>query len=289
MALLLTSCGSSSDDKKSAKLLFESGFEEGVYLEEPYEEGGSTWVQAIKGSDSSFSWPIKIWDSKGAFQVLVDSSVNSKEYIQNRIVTTKGHNGNPTRVMRSEVLKNDTSWTQDPYIIQDATEQGDLYVKYWLKLPNNLAKRLGDGTKDDGWCTFFEWKTAGDYRVAVYVYVDEDKKPYWFVHGDNVANQNFTYKEYWSKENRTVPVPEDKWFMVEFFWHRSTQSDGRFWWAVNGKVVVDYHGANKIKKQIDRIMLFTVYAEKYPLRQEVDDIEIWNGFPCGEGKSCYHK
>jgi hypothetical protein len=79
-------------------------------------------------------------------------------------------------------------------------------------------------------------------------------------------------------------------FLVEFFWHRSTGNDGRFWWAVNGKVIVDHHGPNKILKPIDRGMLFTVYSEKYPLSQYVDDIAIWGGFPRKKGISCHdHK
>jgi len=291
--LLLNACdsNSSSSDKPTSKLLFKSGFESGVYLDEAFSEGKDegTWRQIVRGSDNdAFSWPIKLWGSKGEFQVLVSGSVDAKKYIENRIVDTLGHDDKPTKAMRSEVFKAEELWTQDPYILMDAKEKGDLYVKYWLKLPKNLAKVLGDGTKDDGWCTFFEWKTVKDYRVAVYIYNDKNNKPYWYVHGDNVADPDYSvYKEFWHKENRSLPVPEDDWFMVEFFWHRSTKNDGRFWWSVNGVVVADYHGATKISDPIDRIMLFTVYSEKYPLYQLVDDIEIWDGFPCGEGKSCY--
>ena len=292
LLLLLNACGSTSTSNNSTPtLLFKSGFESGVYLDEAISDGvdEDTWTQHIRGSDNSkFSWPIELWDTKGEFQVLVSGAVDSKEYIQNRIVDTIGHDGTPTKAMRSEVFKADKPWTQDPYILMDAKEDGDLYVKYWLKMPKNLAQILGDGTEDDGWCTFFEWKTTGDYRVAAYIYNETDNKPFWYIHGDNVANQdNFTYEEFWYKENRTLPVPEDEWFMVEFFWHRSRKDDGRFWWSINGVVVADYHGANKISDPIDRIMLFTVYAERYPLYQLVDDIEIWDSFPCGEGKSCY--
>ena len=291
VSIIFIACGTNSSDDKEVKLLFKSGFEDGVYLDTPYNDGGATWMQDIKGSDNSnFSFPINIWETKGSFQVLVDSSVDSYEYIQNKIITTIGHTGEYTKVMSSEVLKADKSWTQDPYILEDAKEDGDLYISYWLKLPANLPAVLGDGTNDDGWCTFFEFKTSGDYRIAAYVYVEDDQV-FWHAHGDNVANgDNFTVrKEYWQRDNKIVPVPQDEWFKVEFFWHRSTNSDGRFWWAVNGNVIVDYHGVNKIKEPIDRIMLFTVYSEKLPLKQLVDDIEIYDGFPCGEGKSCYEK
>jgi hypothetical protein len=285
----------SNTSKKKPILLFKSGFEKGVYLDVPYKDEGGCWYQDVKGSDNKeFSWPITLWGSRGIFQVLVDSKRNSKKYIQNKIVTVKGHDGKPTKAMFSKVIKADKSWTQDPYIIMDAKEDGDLYVKYWLKFPVNLPKLLGDGSNDDGWCTFFEWKTAGDYRIAAYVYIDRDVnegKPYWYIHGDNVAKDKFgKYREFWAEENHSIPVPEGKWFQVEFFWHRSIGDDGRFWWAVNGKVIADHHGSNKISKPIDRIMLFTVYSEKYPLSQYVDDIEIWDGFPRGKEISCYdHK
>jgi len=291
MSILFSSCGGGDKHTTNAKLLFKSGFEEGVYLDKPYADEGGVWYQDIKGSDvEGFSFPINIWETKGIFQVLVDSEVNASAYIQNKIITTKGHDGMQTRVLSSHILKSDKSWTQDPYILMDAKEDGDLYVSYWLKLPKDLLSVLGDGSNDDGWCTFFEWKTSDDYRIAAYVYIEDDT-PYWYVHGDNVANQKIKvpYDEYWFRENKAVAVPEGEWFKVEFFWHRSTGKDGRFWWAVDGNVIVDYHGANKIKESIDRIMLFTVYAEKYPLRQLVDDVEIWDGFPCGEGKSCYGK
>jgi hypothetical protein len=281
----------SKTTRKKPILLFKSGFEKGIYLDEPYNDGGGCWFQDVKGSDNQkFSWPITLWGSHGTFQVLVDSKRNSKEYIQNKIVTVKGHDGKPTKAMFSKIIKADKSWTQDPYIIMDAKEDGDLYITYWLKFPGELPELLGDGSNDDGWCTFFEWKTAGDYRVAAYVYINKGE-PYWYVHGDNVAKDNYgEYKEFWSEENHSIPVPEGKWFQVEFFWHRSTGNDGRFWWAVNGKVIVDHHGPNKILKPIDRVMLFTVYSEKYPLSQYVDDIEIWDGFPRKKGISCHdHK
>ncbi len=291
---LFNACGGSSAQTKtssSATLLFRSGFEEGVYLDSPYNDGGGTWFQDIKGSDNSdFSWPLQLWDTNATFQVLVDSSLDPNQYITNEIISTVGHDGNSTNVMRSSIYKAAEDWTQDPYILMNAKEQGDLYIKYWIKMPENLPEVLGDGSDEDGWCTFFEWKSAGDYRIAAYIYIDRENKPYWYVHGDNVANNpdEPPYQEYWYEENHSYPVPENKWFMVEFFWHRSIGDDGRFWWAVDGHIIADHHGSNKIEAPIDRIMLFTVYSGKYPLSQEIDDIEIWDGFPCGEGESCYN-
>jgi len=91
----------SNISRKKPILLFKSGFEKGVYLDVPYNDGGGCWFQDVKGSDNQkFSWPITLWGSHGTFQVLVDSKRNSKEYIQNKIVTVKGHDGKPRKANR---------------------------------------------------------------------------------------------------------------------------------------------------------------------------------------------
>ena len=90
-----------------------------------------------------------------------------------------------------------------------------------------------------GNCTpFFEWKTSDDYRTAAYVYAEEGISC-CYVHGDNVAKDNYgKYREYWAIENRSIPVSED---------------DGRFWWAVNGDVIADYHGPNKKRSRLTEL------------------------------------
>ena len=88
-----------------------------------------------------------------------------------------------------------------------------------------------------------------------------------------------------------VAVPIGEWFLVEFFWHRSAGSDGRIFWAVNGQVIADHHGPNygDYNKHINRISPFGVYTipAVYPARQWIDDVEVWDGFPCGDGASCF--
>ncbi|QOJ22950.1 MAG: hypothetical protein HRU78_04220 [Gammaproteobacteria bacterium] len=71
-----------------------------------------------------------------------------------------------------------------------------------------------------------------------------DNKLYWTTKGDNVANGPFTPVDYWREENHVVPVPVDKWSKFEVYWHRSSDSDGRYWAAVDGQVIVDHSGPN---------------------------------------------
>jgi len=66
----------------NSKLIFKSGFEDGVSLGKPYNDGGGSWYQDLQGSDvSGYTWPIKFWNGSGAFQVLVDSSLQPEKYI----------------------------------------------------------------------------------------------------------------------------------------------------------------------------------------------------------------
>jgi hypothetical protein len=270
----------------SQSLLFKSSFEEGVSINDPYYDSidSGTWWQDIVGSDNpEFSWPIRLWGETGRFQVLVDAKLPSNEYIQNTIEVVNNSLGIPTRALHQNILKKAEGWTQNPYIVETKKEGGDIYIKYLLKYDKNLVELLGS----DGWLTFFEWKTKGDYRIAAYIYEGLDKNLYWYVHGDNEANGGLEYEEFWYEEDHIHPVPVGEWFSVEFFWHRSTGDDGRFWWAVNGEVIADHKGPNKLSEPINRLMLFNTYSNSNNLEQWVDDIEIWDGFPCGEGIPCY--
>jgi len=270
----------------SQNLIFKSSFEDGVYLEAPYfdDPNSGTWWQDLKGADNSnFSWPVNLWGGKGTFQVLVDAQLPHADYIENTLETVLTNNGLPTRVLHQQIKQKAEGFTQDPYIVETNYEGGDLYVRFSIKYNANLPEVLGP----DGWLTFFEWKTSGDYRIAAYIYADKKKNLYWYVHGDNVANGGLPYEEFWFKEDHNLEVPLNKWFTMEFFSHRSTGNDGRFWWAVDGHVIADYKGATKKIKDIDRIMLFTTYTGADALEQWIDAIEIWDDFPCGNGTPCF--
>ena len=139
----------------------------------------------------------------------------------------------------------------------------------------------------------FSWKTGsavgiddGDYRVILNIAswnrpgAPHPGRPYWEVRGDNAAGADPNYVEFWRVENRGVPVPLGEWFKFEAFWHRSTGDDGRIWMAVNGQVIADRAGPNRIARDINRIALSGVYSgEPYPLYQWLDDLQIWSGFP----------
>jgi hypothetical protein len=304
-------------------LLFRSGFE-GTVSVSPVVQGNcwptGCW-QDITGPDgtTSFSWPPNIWGGGGRFQLLADASVNAGtigNYMVNRIETTTGHNGS-TKALYSEIKQSGCCGTapqgggatQDPFMLLPATEpsgtDGDLYISYWMKFQSNMANLMQVGTPNTGWNwrAFFEWKTAGDYRVIAQVLRDpfvNGGQLYWHVRGDTNANGGVPLQTFWEVNNTAVAVPVGQWFKFEVFWHRSrnfNNNGGRVWMAVNGQVIANVSastlsgvvchtnpcntsmtGINNAR--IDRIFVNQVYSSTaYPLSQWVDDVQIWRGFP----------
>ena len=58
--------------------------------------------------------------------------------------------------------------------------------------------------------------------------------------------------------------------------------------AVDGAIVFNYFGPTVKDEAIYQIMLFTNYSN-VPIEQWIDNVEIWDNFPCGIGKSCYRE
>jgi hypothetical protein len=257
-----------------AKLLFKSNFGSGVTITGP-RVWGSIWAQDITGQDAGFSWPPSFWQGTGVVQELVSSRLDAHSYVRAEIVRVTGRDGRPTRALFQQILRTDSDATQIPYYLTNLVEDGDLFVRYWIKLQPDLASVIGPNF----WRVLFEWKTKSDYRFALYVYTDARGTPYWFAHGDNVAGE-LPYREFWRQSDQRLPVPQGQWFQLEVFWHRSTDPSGRIWASVNGHVIVDHRGPNYGSRgdPIDRIMLTQVYG-KAGYYQWVSDIEIWNGFP----------
>jgi hypothetical protein len=249
--------------------IFQSGFENGVYLKNPVADDGGIWWQEIKGSDMGYSWPINV-NGKGTLQLIIDANKDIKKYISNSIERIQDKNGNWTNALHQNILKKQYEYTQDPYIIYtDGKEVEDLHIQYDMKLPDNLAEILGR----DGWMAITEYKTTGDFRLAFYIYEDDEGELYWYVHGDNVVGDPDDYEEFWYRENYDVEVPLGEWFNVDIYWHRGNGSDGRVLWKINKKTVADFHGMTKIKDPINAIMVFTNYASS-PLEQWIDNIKI---------------
>ncbi len=276
IALLNISCKKESPTETPVKptLLFKSGFEKGVYLEEPNDDTPIGRYQLIKGTDSEtgFSWPINVLGANAGGLHFIDD--NNFQALENKIQTVIGHTGDSTRALYN-IERYDLGITQCPYEILNIQEgTKDLYVKYWLKLDSASL------FQPDMWRALFEYKTKGyaentGFRLIAYIYTDNDGIPYWHWQGDKDPQHSI-----WEIDNRAVPVPINKWFMTEFYWHWSEGDDGRALWKINGQVIGDHRGpTTRNSKPIDFIILTQIYGDANPKYQWIDDIEIWDGIP----------
>ena len=167
--------------------------------------------------------------------------------------------------------------TQCPYEILDITNgTNDLYIKYWIKLDSESITKK----KNDLWRTFFEYKTKDyaegtGFRLIGFIYTEKDGKPYWHWQGDKDPENPI-----WEIDNKKIPVPLDKWFLTEFYWHWSENNTGRTLWKINNQTIGDHHGpTTRNSKPIDFIMLFQLYGNSNPKHQWIDNIEIWDDIP----------
>ncbi len=254
-----------------ARLLFASGFERGVALgpETPY-------YQNITGTDAGtgFSWPISILGARESALHPIDHDNHRATFA--RLETTRGHTGRQTRVLYQEMAYEvGDCCTQIPYEILNIQDgRRDLYLRFWIKLDGASLH------KPDMWRSFFEWKSkdyarGAGFRLIAFIYSDADGRPYWTLQGDRDPEHPL-----WEIANTRLPVPEDRWFLTEFYWHWSPGKNGRVLWRINGQVVADHSGPSTRRgKPIDFIMLAQLYGDSSPKYQWVDDIEIWSDWP----------
>lgn len=290
----------SAPASSGAKALFRSGFEGAVALDGLLMFGNGAW-QDITGTDSEtgFAWPPRLWGGSGRLQFIAGDNVSVllttlPGYMYNEIQTVTGRTGAASRALYSTVLTSvagaTVNWnsTQNDFVLfPGASGQGDLYVSYWLQFQPDLLQRM----TVNNWAgrVVSDWKTGsatggGDYRIVLNVYGDgANKRLYWQIQGDNVANGGLPQQVYWQLTNTAIPVPVGRWFRIEVFVHRSGGADGRVWVAVDGQKLFDRVGANLGVYALPwhRIMPFLNYSsgQSLPAYQWVDDFEIWDGFP----------
>ena len=267
----LSACAAPADSGP-ANLLFASGFEGEVHFGP--RDIGDSYYEPIVGMDSEtgFQWPIKVLGaSESALHVIDHDNYTA---LKNALQTVIGHNGTPTRVLYNAQSHN-TDVTQSPYEILNVRQgRSDLYVRYWMKMDSASLHQ------SDAWRALFEYKTRGyaagnGFRLISYVYTDLKGHPYWHWQGDATPESPI-----WEIDNFDIPVPENEWFLTEYYWHWSEGEDGRALWRINGQVVGDHHGPTTRNGQpIDFIILTQIYGDANPKHQWIDDVEIWSGLP----------
>lgn len=310
--ILLATITIATSQTQAAKILFRSNFSSGVTITEPYgyyPTGKGAWQQLIgTDKDTGHSWPIRALGANfSGLQLITMDTIEPSTigyYITNTIRTVTGPFGTVNELYQNVKIKGDVgeAGSQSPFVIIRPSTIGDvknLYISYWFKYPADLASKLDSSVSSGNWRTQFEFKTGGydgnngrgDYRIITNVMKDIHGSLFWVTSGDNVANGPAPNIRYWTVANRIVPVPLDKWFKFEVYWNRSSGSDGRFWAAVDGQEIADYIGPNMgiDNLPITRIIPHNAYSGGYgPVESRITGFEIWDGFPCGVGISCYN-
>ena len=251
-------------------LLFESGFEKDVYIDNTAYEDNEDY-RFIRGTDNEtgFNWPINVLGATGSALHYIDDDNHQAVFAELQSVI--GHDGNQTTALYQQENYN-TDVTQCPYEILDIKDgTKDLYIKFWIKLDSASLY------KPNMWRTFFEWKSkkyakGRGFRLISFIYTDDDGIPYWSFQGDKNPEHPI-----WEIDNKDIPVPVNEWFMNEFYWHWSKGNDGIALWKVNGQIIGEHHGpTTRNGNPVDFIMIGQIYGDSNPKYQWVDDIEIWN-------------
>lgn len=260
----------------AAPVLVASGFEGGVALAAP--AGG--W-QDIIGTDgvTGTAWPLRLWGGRSRIQLL-DGAGGAPGVVEARLENVTGHDGAPTRALRLAVLQRAAAVTQVALLVRPQRAPEEFHIMLRMRLPADLGRRLGPG----GWAVVGpEWKSAGDFRVVTTVEVDQAGRPYWRMRWDSNANGVVPLRTFWNAVNSEVPVPEGRWFRLEFYTRRAA-TEGRTWLKLDGRLLFDHQGGNIgiTGAPIDRIFIALAYASR-PFEVLVDDIEIGEGPPRAAG------
>ncbi len=293
-----------STSPTNAKLLFRSGFEDGVVLDSPKIDGDG-WSQFLHGGDAGYAWEevLSRGIPKNRFTYLVSSRQNNlSTFVNTRIETVTGRDGKPTRALMSELVRQDPTPfienTRNQYGFYPEPTDKQAYIRHWIKLQPDLGTvilPLGETHSRQ----LMEWKETGppgaraDFRWNINVRRSKGVDDlYWWTNAQfgDLANS----PKAWDCRSTGVPVPVDEWFLFEVFWKLDT-TDGRVWAAVNGKTIVDYHGQTQKDSGLFVWWPFKVYTggqiDTMPdapgyrsIYQWVDDVEIWSDFPVSATK-----
>ena len=298
LGLMVLALGASAQNR-----LFKSGFEGSTTLEAIPSSATSDYYQHFSGSDTTtgYTWPMSFWGSYAVstgMHPIVGGTNGVSSYINNYIDTVTGHTGSSTHALRMNISGPTPGFccVQSTFQVAGMSQPvTDFYTRFWVKLNPELLTQV-QANLGNFWRTLFELKTYTDYRIATFIVGNSNGVPSWRVVVDN--NPNGTLPPCpagacWTVDNNSIAVPTDQWFLVEYYLHRSTGSDGRFFWAVNGQTLVDHYGPTYGANQenVNFLALLNLYGNgtnMSPAYQWVDDVEVWDlppctTLPCGAG------
>jgi hypothetical protein len=277
-------------------LLFKSGFEPATTLGPVTGTAPLGPEQAIYGSDSStsFTWPITAFNPNpgldGIHIVPPHSSTdaNANHFI-NILDTSSLHSGRQSLMLEVQGYADNSCCAQNVLNMVGMSQPiNSLYERVWVKLGPEIAQQAA-AHPTDFWRDLFEIKTQSDFRIITYVLrTSSNSSPFFLVQSDNGA-QNSPTRTFWTSScpqssSCYVAVPQNQWFLEEIYLKRSSGSDGQFFFAINGKTIVNRMGPNYggsiSSEPIYQWMIQNEYGNYFPMQEWLDDVELWSSPPC---------
>jgi len=290
----------------AAKLLFKSGFEQGTSLQVPagnMQGGANSVEQLLNGTDNStgYDWSA-LWGLYGSdlaldgIHLIPGDGQNGNPFSSvflNALDPTEKRTGSQSLLMNVSGFSNpncNPACGQDTFNVTGTLSVNSFYERVWVKLPPEFLTQAQ--SYSSWWRSFFAFKSSSNHRWEAYIYRNSGingGQPYWHTHSDDLTDSHAYSQTYWTQENTTVPVPINQWFQMEIYFKLSSGSDGRYFWAItdpNGvsHTLADQQGPNFTAstsgEYIHGLYLMNMYGSNWPMKQWLDDLEVWDSPPC---------
>ena len=180
-----------------------------------------------------------------------------------------------------------------------------IYVRYRVYWPESL-RELGQYPDPITWFTFLEvWEhrdddlrgnEAGNARWTFSFHKDEGVSAplYW---GADAQRAQPRWRDLWSEENRSVPIPFGRWALLEMYFKRGKGKAGRIWMAITPEggekqIIFDIHRDTEAPSDpmpLRSFQLWKLYTQPKlvrwmeerhaPISVYYDDFEWWSDIP----------
>jgi len=306
-------------------LLFSSGFEPNTTLSSINfgMDGAGHWL-SFSGTDNSTgqSWTnppftANYWGAR-VETVSISGTPSATGYFVDEIDTTASdcHSGSQCLYLEIGDIPSGTCCAQQPGPgVASLTQTiNEFYERFWMKYPSSYLTSVENANSYEADSITY-WKTADDYRIEPDIFVTSGVDyfrghlqsdtggigatcPYYDpttlateAPGGNCTN--FTYANI---DNDEYQVPAGSWFLVEFYFKRSVNPDGRIFLAIGCAgltssgctssgmhVIGDYTGITMgpYGQAIEDFGFMQQYNDGvYPEPKWLDDWQIWSTIPC---------
>ena len=284
----------------AANLLFQSGFEPSTTL-----GAIASGHQSITGTDNStnFNWSSFPFEDATAVQLHIEGTPSD---FFNKLDTSEAHSGTQSLLLDISGYPAGSCCEQVP--LQSSANSNPaktVYYRLWMMLPTSEQSFLS-GNNSYYYHMTTEWKTLDDFREQLSLNTTNSHNalhPHMQMDdgGINCSNNSSnacnwidpntgatvhdqsSHRHWVDIDNNSIQIPFGQWFEVETYFHRSQGNDGEYDTAINGVTVGHATGPNygNLLEEIRDMYWVNLYTAQGNGSEWIDDLEIWDGPPCG--------